>query len=63
MISMLRTYLPAFTLLGTYISAIFLGVYFLVDPEKLGTYVKGCGITLLTICVGIAIYIIKTLLS
>ena len=60
---MLRTYLIAFTLLGTYISAIFLGVYLLVDPEKLGTYAKGCGIVMLTICAGIAIYIIKSLLS
>ena len=60
---MLRTYLIAFTLLGAYISAIFLGVYFLIDPEKLGTYVKGCGIVMLTICSGIAISIVRTLLS
>lgn len=60
---MLRTYLTAFTLLGTYISAIFLGIYFLIDPENLGVYVKGCGIVMLTICGGIAIAIVRTLLS
>ena len=60
---MLKEYVLAFTLLGMYISAVFLGIYFLVDPEKLGPYVKGCGIVMLTICGGIAISIVKTLLS
>ena len=60
---MLGTYILAFLFAGMYFLTIWLGIYFTMDTEKLGAYVRACGIGILIGCVGVAVLIAKFLLS